>query len=338
MFTSYRRILAQPGALRFSLTGLVARLPISMVGLGIVLLVSAATGSYGVAGAISAAYMFANAGFAILQGRLLDRLGQGRVLAAASIGFGVATSLLVVVGAGRLADRCDLRLRRASAARSSPRSARRVRARWSHVLDRPADVQTAFALEAVLDEAVFILGPILVDRARDRLAPGRRASPSRSSPASAAPSRSAAQRAHRAAAPPASTHVGAAAADAVAHGRPARRRLRRARRPLRRGRGHHGRVRRGARPQGGVRRAARAVGARQPAAPASSPARSTGGAGRRFRVRWGALAMACAMVPLSFIDSLPLMGVVALRRRLRDRADDDRHDVADRGRRAVRAG
>src|SRR3954468_14015972 len=95
MFTSYRRILAEPGALRFSMAGLVARLPISMIGLGIVLLVSAATGSYGGAGAISAAYMFANAGFSILQGRLLDRLGQGRVLAAASIGFGVATALLV---------------------------------------------------------------------------------------------------------------------------------------------------------------------------------------------------------------------------------------------------
>src|SRR3954452_8164592 len=95
MFTSYRRILSQPGTLRFSLTGLVARLPISMIGLGIVLLVSAATGSYGVAGAITAAYMIANAGFAILQGRLLDRVGQGRVLAVASIGFGVAVSLLV---------------------------------------------------------------------------------------------------------------------------------------------------------------------------------------------------------------------------------------------------
>jgi predicted MFS family arabinose efflux permease len=37
-----------------------------------------------------------------------------------------------------------------------------VRARWSYVLDQPADVQTAYALEAVADEAVFILGPIVV--------------------------------------------------------------------------------------------------------------------------------------------------------------------------------
>ena len=41
MLTPYRRVLGLPGALRFSLTGLVARLPISMVSLGIVLLVSA---------------------------------------------------------------------------------------------------------------------------------------------------------------------------------------------------------------------------------------------------------------------------------------------------------
>ena len=37
-----------------------------------------------------------------------------------------------------------------------------VRARWAHVLASPERVQTAFALEAVLDEVVFVLGPILV--------------------------------------------------------------------------------------------------------------------------------------------------------------------------------
>jgi predicted MFS family arabinose efflux permease len=37
-----------------------------------------------------------------------------------------------------------------------------VRARWSHVLSSPDQLQTAFALEAVWDETVFMLGPILV--------------------------------------------------------------------------------------------------------------------------------------------------------------------------------
>lgn len=161
MFTSYRRVLTQPGTLRFSLTGLVARLPISMVGLGIVLLVSASTGSYGIAGAVSAAYMVANALFAILQGRLLDRFGQAVVLTSTSVGFGLAIGLLVVsVQAG-----WPMPWSYVFAALGGallPQIGSAVRARWSHVLDEPADVQTAFALEGVLDEAVFILGPIAV--------------------------------------------------------------------------------------------------------------------------------------------------------------------------------
>src|SRR4051812_50041397 len=98
MLTSYRRILARPGAFRFSFAGLVARLPISMVGLGIVLLVSAATGSYGVAGAVSAAYMVANAGFAILPGPLLDHPRPGRGLSGGGIGFrGSGPDMVLVV-------------------------------------------------------------------------------------------------------------------------------------------------------------------------------------------------------------------------------------------------
>ncbi|MCW2767028.1 MAG: Major Facilitator Superfamily protein [Nocardioides sp.] len=161
MLTSYRRILAVPGALRFSLTGLVARLPISMVGLGIVLLVSAATGSYGVAGAVSAAYMVANAILAILQGRLVDRLGQAPVLSFASVVFGVAMVLLIwsVQGDWPIATSYVLA---GLAGASLPQIGSCVRARWSHVLASPDDVQTAYALEAVADEAVFILGPIVV--------------------------------------------------------------------------------------------------------------------------------------------------------------------------------
>ncbi len=45
----YRDVLTKPGTLSFSTAGLVARLPISMVGIGIVLMVSAVYGSYGLA-------------------------------------------------------------------------------------------------------------------------------------------------------------------------------------------------------------------------------------------------------------------------------------------------
>ena len=85
MLDTYRQILSVPGSLRFSASGMVARLPISMVGLAIVLLVEHATGSYGLAGAVSAVYVAAGA-VVNIGPPLLDRpasfplaLGQARL-------------------------------------------------------------------------------------------------------------------------------------------------------------------------------------------------------------------------------------------------------------------
>jgi MFS family permease len=161
LLSSYRRVLATPGALLFSSTGLVARLPISMAGLGIVFLVQAGTGSYGVAGAVSAAYMVANALLAIAQGRLIDSLGQRVVLTVASVGFGVATGVLIVSVEADWPMATSY-VAAAVAGGTLPSVGSAVRARWTHVLTAPADLQTAYALEAVVDEAVYILGPIIV--------------------------------------------------------------------------------------------------------------------------------------------------------------------------------
>jgi MFS family permease len=161
MLDTYRRILDRPGTALFSATGLVARLPMSMVALGIVLLVENATDSYGLAGSVSAAMLIGQAAFAIPQGRLLDRLGQARVLPIVVAVWGAGLSLLMwsveadwpIATAYALAIVCGAGL---------PAIGSSVRARWAHVLDSERDVQTAFALEAVADEAVFMLGPILV--------------------------------------------------------------------------------------------------------------------------------------------------------------------------------
>ncbi len=161
MLTSYSRILQRPGTARFCGTGLVARLPISMIGLGIVLLVQHETGSYGLAGAVSAAHLVANAVSAVVQGRLIDRLGQHRVLPLAITVWGVAlTGLMWSVETGQ-----PLALSYALAALAGlgfPAVGSCVRARWAYVLTDSSERQTAFALESVVDEAVFITGPILV--------------------------------------------------------------------------------------------------------------------------------------------------------------------------------
>jgi MFS family permease len=161
MFSSYRSVLSRPGALAFSAAGLVGRLPLSMAGLGMLLLVQSDTGSYGVGGSVAAAYMVANAVVALPLGRLVDARGQGRVLAIGGVLFGAALlALVVTVQAGW--PLVSSYAAAAVAGATLPPIDACVRTRWAHVLDSQEEVGTAYAFEAVVDESVFMIGPIVV--------------------------------------------------------------------------------------------------------------------------------------------------------------------------------
>ena len=160
VLSAYRKVLSTPGAAAFSASGFLARLPISMVTLGIVLLISARTDSYALAGGISAAFVIASCLAALLQGRLIDRLGQARVLVPGVTICTVSLSLLVwAVEAGHRAPLTYIFAALAGA--TMPAVGAAVRARWTYVLTNPAERQTAFAFEAVVDECIFLSGPPL---------------------------------------------------------------------------------------------------------------------------------------------------------------------------------
>jgi MFS family permease len=309
MFDSYRRILGRPGTALFSATGLVARLPMSMVGLGIVLLVEGRSGSYGVAGAVAAAYMVANAVLAIVQGRLVDKLGQARVLSGASAAFGVAMVLLM----WSVEADWPIATAYAFAALSGatlPQIGSCVRARWSYVLSAPAEVQTAYALEAVVDEVVFMLGPILVTVLATSIDPVA----GLVTAVVAGVGGSLAFSAQRATEPAAQPHdrstgarppmpwrtvvplvvvfaglgilFGAAEVTTVAFAEE-----------------------QGSKAYAGPLLALWALGSLVAGVVTGAV---TWHKGPTARLRWGALGMACAMAPLSFIGSVPLMGVLLL--------------------------
>ncbi len=170
MLDSYRHVLSRPGAALFSATGLVARMPISMMTLAVVLLVTAETGSYTLAGQVSAAFVIANALVAVPHGRLLDRLGQARVLLAGSLVFALGGGVL---GYAVVHDWSAPwpHLAAAVAGVAMPQIGSSVRARWTHLLPDRHEKQTAFAVEAVADEAVFMSGPTLVTFLATLLAP-----------------------------------------------------------------------------------------------------------------------------------------------------------------------
>ncbi|NWE37284.1 MFS transporter, partial [Pseudomonas gingeri] len=89
--------------------------------------------------------------------RLVDRYGQGRVLpVAASIGGG---ALLLLLLCTRVQAPTWTLFVFAALAGCMPNMSAMVRARWTELYRGQPKLQTAFALESVLDEVVFIIGP-----------------------------------------------------------------------------------------------------------------------------------------------------------------------------------
>lgn len=161
MLSPYRRILARPGALAFAATGLYARLEIAMLGLGSVLLVQRTTGSYALGGAVAATLGVAAALVSPSIARLVDRFGQGRVLRPAAVLHAVAIAALALAAVLE-APIAVLFVAAAAAGVTQVSVGSLVRARWASTVGRDDGLQVAFALESVLDEVVFIVGPIVI--------------------------------------------------------------------------------------------------------------------------------------------------------------------------------
>ncbi|WP_026421689.1 MFS transporter [Actinokineospora inagensis] len=155
---TYWTLLRIPGAAAFCAAGFVARLPMGMRSVGCVLMVSALTGSFALAGAVTAVLALSQAAAGPTVGRLMDRLGQRRVIMATLPANVVGTVALVLLAHFR-APAWTLFPAAAVAGVAALPIGSLVRTRWSAVA--PGVPGTA-ALEGVLDEVIYVVGPMLV--------------------------------------------------------------------------------------------------------------------------------------------------------------------------------
>lgn len=161
MLRNYLEIFALPGALKFSLAGLLARLPIAVLGLGILLFIQGTTGSYAIAGVVTATFMVVQAITNPLIARLVDNFGQARVMAPVVVVHILSlTSLLVTVYADWWTALVFVFAGLSGGTVGSLGSL--VRARWNAAVRTPRQLDTAFSWEAVADEILFVSGPVLV--------------------------------------------------------------------------------------------------------------------------------------------------------------------------------
>jgi MFS family permease len=159
VLSPYREIFAAPGTRAFSAAGFVSRMPQSMLGIGVVTMVSQLTGAYRLAGALSATLALSAAAIGPQVSRLVDRFGQRRVLRpCAAVTVAAVTGL--VLCAWLRAPAWTLFVC-AVAAGCTPSAGSMVRARWALLYRGTPLLHTAYSYESVVDEVCFIVGPVL---------------------------------------------------------------------------------------------------------------------------------------------------------------------------------
>jgi MFS family permease len=157
----YRALVAIPGArapLLFSTTG---SMPIGMYGLAILLLTHDTTGSFADAGWVVGAFSLANAFGAVAQGRLMDRLGQTRVLRTAAAGH-LPALVALVLAARAGAEPPLLALLALCGGATLPQLPAAMRSLWTALVADAEQRATAYALVAVGFELAVVTAPAIV--------------------------------------------------------------------------------------------------------------------------------------------------------------------------------
>lgn len=159
MAAGYLDILRARHAARLLAGTLVGRLPNGTAPVAIVLFTRAEGGSYALAGALAAVYGLATAVGQPLLGRAVDLYGQPRVQLPAAVVSALGMALLALVGLGSLPLAYGAV---AVAGVFTPPLEGGLRALWPSVLGGQERVHRAYAMDAVAQEVMFTVGPLLV--------------------------------------------------------------------------------------------------------------------------------------------------------------------------------
>ena len=167
----YARILHTPYVAPLLLAALIARLPIGIDSIAIVLFLRERTGSYAAAGIVSAAFALGGGAGAPLSGRLIDRFGHRRVLVPLALVHG--GGLVLLVGLALLDAPVALLLPVALVGGAAiPPISSTMRPLWGPLLDHdPELLPAAYALDSIIIELVFTIGPLLTAIATALLSP-----------------------------------------------------------------------------------------------------------------------------------------------------------------------
>ena len=156
---STRLLLAGPAVARTFACALLGRLAYGVLPLCFLFTVRDATGSFALAAACSATLGLATLVMPV-QARLLDRLGQHRVLPVASLCWSSLLVVAVALARGEHPAALWLGLSLLLGV-SGPLLGPSMRAQWREIASEGAQRRRAYALDSVGEESLYLVGPIL---------------------------------------------------------------------------------------------------------------------------------------------------------------------------------
>ncbi len=156
----YRRTLAEPGFRSSLLPSVLARLPLGMASLSLLLAIQAQTGSNTLAGLVSGLYVLGLGIVAPLVGRGIDRFGPRPLLRVTSMAYPAVMVLLAwSVGSGQAA--WMWMLLAVLGGMTLPQITAQMRSAIPSLLPGRPEQQVAFTIDTLVIELVFMLGPPL---------------------------------------------------------------------------------------------------------------------------------------------------------------------------------
>jgi MFS family permease len=172
LFKTYSELFKTPGAKRIASAGFIARLPIAMDALAIILFVQSVDGRYAIAGSLTAVAALVTVISSPLWSKAADHFGQRIVLSTAIPVriFAIITFIALVKNGAPVWSWFAAIFLAESASVSIGSMTRR---RWAHVLsaDKKAVLSTSYTFESLLDEFIYILGPVITTAVVAAIAP-----------------------------------------------------------------------------------------------------------------------------------------------------------------------
>jgi MFS family permease len=161
LLSPYGAVLRTPHACGAFVSSLVGRLCYGMVGLSLLLTLTAGGRGYGLAGLVMALFGAAIVLVSPFRAWLLDRHGPRRALPPMAVGFAAVLVAIAMIPAGSDVNDVVLAVLAAAAGACAPPLGVVMRTLWSALIDDRKALQTAYSLDGVVEELLNVTGPVI---------------------------------------------------------------------------------------------------------------------------------------------------------------------------------